>query len=165
MIHIASDKTKSSLTKVQPQDVQPNAVDLRVDKIFKIAGERFYISEEAKEHRGSQEMLTSREDEWYLQVGSYEVIFENIIDVAEGEAGFVITRSTLNRNGLYLTTGLYDSGYNGVMAAVLHVTTAPAVIKKGTRLGQFLLFNSETLSMYDGDYGLDKDHDKKYKKE
>ncbi len=162
MIHIGSKFTKSSLTNVQDGDVQPNAVDLRVDKIFDIKQERFYISDDKKQHRGSTEKLLSREGEWFLQPGAYEVIFENIIDVAEGEAGFVITRSSLNRNGLYLTTGLYDSGYNGVMAAVLHVTTAPAVIKKGTRLGQFLLFKSETLSMYDGDYGLNKEHDKKY---
>lgn len=162
MIHIGSKFTKSSLTNVQDGDVQPNAVDLRVDKIFDIKQERFYISNDKKQHRGSTEKLLSREGEWFLQPGAYEVIFENIIDVAEGEAGFVITRSSLNRNGLYLTTGLYDSGYNGVMAAVLHVTTAPAVIKKGTRLGQFLLFKSETLSMYDGDYGLNKEHDKKY---
>tara|TARA_Y100001973_G_C5193370_1_gene332484 strand:- start:1787 stop:2278 length:492 start_codon:yes stop_codon:yes gene_type:complete len=162
VIHIGSKFTKSSLTNVQDGDVQPNAVDLRVDKIFDIKQERFYISDDKKQHRGSTEKLLSREGEWFLQPGAYEVIFENIIDVAEGEAGFVITRSSLNRNGLYLTTGLYDSGYNGVMAAVLHVTTAPAVIKKGTRLGQFLLFKSETLSMYDGDYGLNKEHDKKY---
>jgi len=162
VIHIGSKFTKSSLTNVQDGDVQPNAVDLRVDKIFDIKQERFYISNDKKQHRGSTEKLLSREGEWFLQPGAYEVIFENIIDVAEGEAGFVITRSSLNRNGLYLTTGLYDSGYNGVMAAVLHVTTAPAVIKKGTRLGQFLLFKSETLSMYDGDYGLNKEHDKKY---
>ena len=162
MIHIGSKFTKSSLTNVQDGDVQPNAVDLRVDKIFDIKQERFYISDDKKQHRGSTEKMLSREGEWFLQPGAYEVIFENIIDVAEGEAGFVITRSSLNRNGLYLTTGLYDSGYNGVMAAVLHVTTSPAVIKKGTRLGQFLLFKSETLSMYDGDYGLDKEHDKKY---
>jgi deoxycytidine triphosphate deaminase len=95
----------------------------------------------------------------------YEVIFEGIVDIKEGEAGWVITRSTLNRNGLFLTSGLYDSGYTGVMAGCLHVTSGPARIKKGTRLGQFILFEAESLSSYDGDYGVGKEHDEKYNDE
>lgn len=54
------------------------------------------------------------------------------------------------------------SGYHGVMAGVLHVTSGPARIKKGTRVGQYLSFDSESLHMYDGDYGIGKEHDKKY---
>jgi deoxycytidine triphosphate deaminase len=87
---------------------------------------------------------------------------ENIISVGQGEAGWVITRSTLNRNGLFLTSGLYDSGYHGAMAGLLHVTIGQARIKKGTRIGQYLSFEAESLSMYDGDYGINKEHDKKY---
>jgi hypothetical protein len=51
------------------------------------------------------------------------------------------------------------------MAGALHVTSGPFKTKEGTRLGQFLLFEAESLSMYDGDYGLGKEHDKKYKQE
>jgi deoxycytidine triphosphate deaminase len=87
---------------------------------------------------------------------------KNIISVGQGEAGWVITRSTLNRNGLFLTSGLYDSGYHGAMAGMLHVTIGQARIKKGTRIGQYLSFEAESLSMYDGDYGINKEHDKKY---
>jgi deoxycytidine triphosphate deaminase len=90
------------------------------------------------------------------------VIMENIINVAEGEAGFVITRSTLNRNGVFITSGLYDSGYNGVMAGVMHINCGLMKIKPGTRIGQYLCFKAESLHKYDGDYGLNKDHDKKY---
>ena len=89
---------------------------------------------------------------------------ENIITVGEGEAGWVITRSTLNRNGVFITSGLYDSGYNGVMAGAMHISCGPMFIKRGTRVGQFLLFKSETLKLYDGDYGLNKEHDQKYTK-
>ena len=71
------------------------------------------------------------------------------------------TQSTLNRNGLFITSGLYDSGYHGVMAGALHVK-AFARIKKGTRVGQFLLFKSQSLKKYDGDYGIGKAHDQKY---
>jgi deoxycytidine triphosphate deaminase len=167
MLHISSKKTKSSLTNVKDVDVQPNAVDLRLDKVFAIKQVLFTIGEdengkETKLHRGSQEMHPDKDGFFYLNPGSYEVVMENIINVGEGEAGWVITRSTLNRNGIYITSGLYDSGYHGVMAGALHVRDAPAKIKKGTRVGQFLLFKSESLKKYDGDYGIGKTHDQKY---
>ena len=162
MIHVAGENSKTTLTNVQPQDVQPNAIDLRLGKVFKIMTHQpFTLSEEEKRHRGSVE-VTPDDDGWYtLLAGSYEVIMENVIHVGEGEAGWVITRSTLNRNGCYITSGLYDSGYHGVMAGVLHCT-GPVRIKKGTRIGQYLNFKSETLKMYDGSYGIGKEHDKKY---
>ena len=166
MIHIAAQDTQSTLTNVELTDIQPNAVDLRVEKIFRMdLNKTFVIGEvdgkETKQHRGSTELNPDDEGYWYLNPGSYEIIMENIIQVGPDEAGWVITRSTLNRNGLFITSGLYDSGYHGVMAGALHVT-APAKIKKGTRVGQFLLFPSQSLKKYDGDYGIGKAHDQKY---
>ena len=162
MIHIQSNETKSKLTNVQPGDSQANAVDLRVGKIFQIEPNVFTIDEEQKKHRGSVEMQVGIDGYYSLPIGSYEVIMENKITVAEGEAGWVITRSTLNRNGVFLTSGLYDSGYSGVMAGVMHVNIQEMRIKPGTRIGQYLNFDAQTLSMYDGDYGDNKEHDKKY---
>jgi len=162
MKHIASDKSLSFLSAVQDVDIQPNAVDLRLGKVFKIRNKMFLIDEEQKQHRGSTEVEVSPDGYYTLFPGSYEVIMENEIQVANGEAGWVITRSTLNRNGVFLTSGLYDSGYHGVMAGVMHVTVDVVKIKPGTRIGQYLNFESETLRLYKGDYGKGKEHDKKY---
>lgn len=162
MIHICDSRNKSSLTGVRPQDIQPNAVDLKLDKVLRIKNAEFMINEDMKQHRGSEEIQHDSEGYWTLEPGTYEIVMENIIKVGEDEAGWVITRSTLNRNGVFITSGLYDSGYHGVMAGAMHVTCGPMVIKRGTRVGQFLLFKSQSLSTYDGDYGLNKEHDKKY---
>ena len=162
MKHIQSPNSRSTLTNVEQKDIQPNAVDLRVDKIFHVSGKDFTISEEAKEHRGSEEIQPDMDGWFYFPIGLYEVVMQNIINVGKDEAGWVITRSTLNRNGLFLTSGLYDTGYNGVMAGMLHVNIGPARIKKGTRIGQYLNFEAESVKVYDGSYGLDKEHDKKY---
>ena len=162
MKHIMGPNSKSSLTEVQDGDVQPNAVDLRLARVYRINGSLFEVSNEHKKHRGSEEITPDQEGYYLLAPGSYEVVMENIINVGPNEAGWVITRSTLNRNGCFLTSGLYDSGYHGVMAGVLHVTIGPARIKQGTRIGQYLSFDSESLSSYDGDYGINKAHDKKY---
>lgn len=162
MIHIASDSANSSLSVIHSKDIQPNAVDVRVDKVFRIEPKEFKISESEKKHRGSVEILPDEQGYFNLVQGAYEIIMEGIVSIGEGEAGWIITRSTLNRNGLYITSGLYDSGYEGVMAGALHVSGGPAKIQQGTRVGQFLLFPSESLSSYDGDYGIGKSHDEKY---
>lgn len=162
MKHIMGKQSKSTLTHVHEGDVQPNAVDLRLAKVFAVKPDMFEISNDHKVHRGSNEILPDADGYFNLSRGDYEVVMENIIHVGEGEAGWVITRSTLNRNGLFLTSGLYDSGYHGTMAGMLHVTCGPARIKQGTRIGQYLSFNAESLHKYDGDYGIGKQHDQKY---
>lgn len=162
MKHIMGPNSRSTLTKVVEGDVQPNAVDLRLDKVFKINTNDFVVSNDYKKHRGTEEIQPNDIGDFVLAPGHYEVVMENIINVGENEAGWVITRSTLNRNGCFLTSGLYDSGYNGVMAGVLHVTIGMAVIRKGTRIGQYLSFDSEALHSYQGSYGLNSEHDKKY---
>lgn len=163
MKHILGPNSKSTLTNVEEGDSQPNACDLRLGKIFPIKKDVFEISNDHKKHRGTEPNLEPDADGYFtLEPGEYEVVMENVINVGNGEAGWVITRSTLNRNGLFLTSGLYDSGYSGCMAGVLHVTVGPAKIKQGTRIGQYLSFNAESLSMYNGDYGIGKEHDKKY---
>ena len=166
MIHISSQNSNSVLSKYTAEQVQPNAVDLKVDKIFTISSDEFAISEDFKTHRGSTELLPvttefTKEHYWNLQPGTYEIIMEGEVEIGHDEAGWVVTRSTLNRNGLVITAGLYDSGYKGVMAGALHVNVGPARIYKGTRVGQFLLFKAESLTQYDGDYGTGR-YDIKY---
>ncbi len=166
MIHLASTNSTSALSDYSTDQVQPNAMDLRVDKIFAIQYENvFEISEDGKVHRGSVEIKPDADGWWSLGTGTYEIIMEGEIDIADDEAGWVITRSTLNRNGIFLTSGLYDSGYKGVMAGAMHITgnqMTKTKIQKGTRVGQFLLFKAESLNLYDGDYGTGK-YDEVYK--
>ena len=155
-------RSRSQLTNVQQVDIQPNAVDLRLGKIFKLSQSLFKIDEKEKVHRGSYEVQPDGDGYYNLAEGHYEVIMQNMISVGQDEAGWVITRSTLNRNGIFLTSGLYDTGYDGVMAGVMHVTVGPMRIQRGTRIGQYISFNAESLHSYDGDYGKGKDHDQKY---
>ncbi len=161
MIHI-NGKALSKLSVSDVDSIQPNATDVRLDKVYKIKESLMLIDEETKIHRITTELHVDSDEYWLLDPGQYEVTMQGIVTMAEGEAGWVITRSTLIRNGIFLTTGLYDSGYSGRLISVLHVTAGPLKIKRGTRVGQFLLFNSESLHKYNGSYGIMSDHDKKY---
>lgn len=154
MVHLASDSSNTTITNLDEDMVAQNAIDIRIKSVRKILPTLFTIDETQKVHRESEELTTDGDGYWLLPVGSYEVVADHIITMGDDESGFVITRSTLNRNGVFVTTGNYDSGYKGSLAMCLHVTTGPMRIQKGTRIAQMLLWKAEALKQYDGDYGF-----------
>jgi deoxycytidine triphosphate deaminase len=164
MVNIGSNNSNSWLSQWVADQVQPNAVDIKIDKLFEMNSDNtFVIDETSKTHRGATEIQPDADGYFVLQPGkSYEFVAEGTVSIGEDEAGFVITRSTLNRNGVFITSGLYDSGYRGVMAGVIHNVGGVSKIAKGARIGQFLLWKAEAVSTYDGDYGVGKAHDTKY---
>ena len=157
MIHASSKHSNTYISGINEDCIQQNAVDLRIQSVRRILPTMFILDEERKVHRDTQEVPLGEDGYWELQPGSYEFTTEHIIHVGEDEAGFVITRSTLNRNGVFVTSGNYDSGYRGSQAGCLHVTSGPMKLKPGTRIAQMLLWKAEAIKQYDGDYGLDAD--------
>lgn len=161
--HIASHKSNSEITNCHPDmDVQPNAVDLRLDKVFKIHDSTFVLDETRKQHRNTAEIAPADDEYFHLEAGVYEISFANEVTVGDHEAGWVVPRSTLIRNGIFIVSGLYDSGYSGKMGACLHIHCGPAKIRKGARIGQYICVHAEELHKYDGDYGTGKVYDAKY---
>lgn len=154
---IASGSAETAITRIEQQDIQPNAVDIKVTDIFQsLPDSAFEISPGHKKHRETTRVLTG-EDEigvfWYLPEGIYDCLSDSEINVAEGEAAWLITRSTLNRNGLRVTSGLYDSGFAGKIGFSLSVQGGPAKIYRRSRLAQLIISDAETAHKYNGDYG------------
>ncbi|CAL9961629.1 hypothetical protein VPHD479_0062 [Vibrio phage D479] len=164
MINIATDSSKSTITNIVEDHIQPNAYDVRLAKVFTISDAPFVITEDMKEHRGGKEIIPGEDGFIRLPPGRYDVLFDHKVQIAEGEAGWLIQRSTLNRNACFVTSGLYDSGFNGYVAGCLHVTQGMMITKPGTRLAQFVLTEADTGHAYDGSYGLGKFDETKYDK-
>lgn len=158
LVHIATQNSSSSITELDDDCIQPNAIDLRLDRVWSMMG-IFLIDEERKIHRQKEEIEVDEEGYYNLKSGDYEISLKGIVKMGPDEAGYVITRSTLNRNGIFITSGLYDSGYEGSMAACLHVQGGMMRIKRDTRVAQFVVTKSQSVSSYDGDYGLGKEMD------
>lgn len=164
--HPIGKNTKSEITNVTEKQIQPNAVDIRLDRLFKINNEsEFIIDETQKTHRGSVEVPTVNGYYVLLPNTSYEFLSDSDIEIGENEASSIITRSTLNRNGLFITSGLYDTGFKGTVAGVIHNNSGLAKISKGCRVGQVLIWESESLHSYDGDYGTGKLDEELYNKQ
>lgn len=157
MKHLVNPTTKTKISHFQQGDVQPNAIDIRMDRVFQLDSGLFKLSDTEKVHRSRTEIFPDAEGFFYLKKDCcYQVIMEQSINVPAGEAGLMVIRSTLGRNGILMSSSLYDSGYAGPMEHMLHITTGDAMIKKGTRIAQYLCFDAETAHLYNGSYGFGK---------
>jgi len=139
--------------------VQPNAIDFTLDTLYGINESVFFIGESGKQMRGGTAMTPSTQwngsetsDYWRLEGGGvYDGMSDVYVDLPEGVAAMLIIRSTFNRNGLFLTSGLYDSGYKGHLGFALHNrSNGIAMIEPHTRVGQVIFVASDSAGMYAG---------------
>lgn len=154
MIHGLSKNTNSvfSFEKDDENRIQPNAFDFKISRVFRFKTDLFVLNEDdSKTHRQQEEVFPDENGFWTLTEGDYNVLTDTECKISEGEAGFVIQRSSLNRNGIFLTSGLYDSGFDNTVGCVMHVNGVFKV-QRGSRIGQFILTKAETLKLYNGSY-------------
>lgn len=146
--------------------VCPNAIDFTVDQMFTINNNNvFSISNEHKTMRGGDVMKALPIHEakhphamWELYKGSYDAMSQMYVNVPDGVACELIIRSSFSRNGLFLTSGLYDTGFSGHIGFVLHnmIGPAPAYIAVGTRIGQIKFVVAQNEGEYAGGYSHDQ---------
>ena len=90
---------------------------------------------------------------WVLQPHtSYDAMSSFYMDIPEGVAVDIIIRSTFNRNGVFITSGLYDTGYLGNMGFVIHNNSGYVFLAPNTRIGQIRFWESDSEGKYAGGY-------------
>lgn len=161
--HAASENSTTEIFNIGPDAIQPNGVDLRLKKVFKILPNVFEIdAENNKKHRGVEEILPDENGFWFLEPGEYEVTCMETVKVGQDEMGLIVTRSSINRNSCYLFSCVFDSGYSGECAMRFQVNVAPIKIQRGTRIAQYVTYTAESAHQYHGSYGFGTADDAKY---
>lgn len=155
---------KGWIKGVTPGQIQPNAIDFTIDKAFEIQPTVFMLYKDSKkQHRKSVELPLLEHPGLGLGVDnlmfgipgktSIDCMSEMFVELPAGVAAKLIIRSTLNRNGLFLTSGLYDSGFKGNIGCVLHnMSEGMAFIEKGSCIGQIEFYTSDSNELYKGGY-------------
>lgn len=88
---------------------------------------------------------------WHLSSKKvYDGMSDVYVNLPEGIAAQLIIRSTFNRNGIFLTSGLYDSGFKGHIGFAIHNNSGEAKIGFGTRIGQIIFVSSDSVGSYAG---------------
>lgn len=152
----------SQLNKDLPEDPhkQQNATDFTCDSVVRLIDHPSSpaIFKNKTIHGQTEKQLpTWRADYgangWYLNPGVYQAESNIWIEVPAGHAGWAVHRSSLNRNGVQVVSSLYDAGYRGPIGAIVYVHNPSGIfIETGARIGQFVLAEAETLSLYNGQY-------------
>jgi len=152
------------LKGISEEFIQPNAVDIPVNALYRISHDSpFYLLQDNKIHRQRKQVKVRKfsmatpvdlqdTDLWRLDPGTYDYVSDAYVEMPENTVGWIITRSTLNRNGVFVISGLYDSGFKGHLNGTIYVISGTTYIQPGSRVGQFLMAESDSEGLYAGGY-------------
>ena len=162
---------------IQDGQIQPNAIDFPVDSLYKINKTPFYLSNDKSKRVNrsltlmditsshdvghifqhlNPEIGRTRNSGWLLEPGcSYEGSSHIYVEVPEKMAAFLVVKSTLNKNGVFIISGLYDSGYKGHIGFTLHNPLGYSYIEEGSFVGQIVFVDSESVGLYAGSYNTE----------
>lgn len=160
-------------TEIAAEFIQPNAIDFTIDRVFTTNTAESGVFKVAdvvvdgvvktvKEFPKFFELQPAEDVDpkfdrvplWTLYPRqAFDFLSDFYVEVPEGVAALLIVRSTFNRAGVFVTSGLYDSGYKGNIGAALHNNgNTTAYVGKGTRVGQIIFVQSESVGSYAGGY-------------
>lgn len=95
-----------------------------------------------------------RHESIMLEPGAYLIEFNEKVDVTLHLMGQIFVRSSLFRSGALLSAGVMDSGYKGVVGAMLQVLNPHGLLLfRNARLAQMVFHHmSEPVEGYSGKY-------------
>lgn len=139
---------------LDPKAVQPNGVDLSVDKIYRHSSDSVgVLNDESYQKPEREEAPTVEPEPWkieseiesyYLKPGSYVVEYAEIVEIPENHIGVIYPRSRLMRCGGMLFSAVWDSGYRGKGEGGLWVGH-PMSVQTDMRIGQIVFYTTEEL--------------------
>lgn len=161
IINPSSIIEKSIITNVfnVEEQVQQNGIDITLKTISKLdesdtntllLDQRYHCARELVDIDGTINDVEF-DNAIILAPGIYDVEFNEQINIPNGMMAQIFTRSTVNRGGNFITAGLYDAGYKGVLGAILHINI-PLAIEKNVRLAQIVFSEAQAGKVYEGIY-------------
>jgi dUTP pyrophosphatase len=149
--------------ELDDKQIQPNGVDLTIDKILEYRGSAFMGDGEyskptrseaptvpVSELGGSSDVIFDSDEVYQLPPGGYVVVYdEEIIEIPDAHVGFVWPRSRFLRCSSHLTSAVWDTGYSGRGEGGL-ITTQPMFVEPEMRIGQMTFARADNFESYDG---------------
>ncbi len=106
--------------------------------------------------------LTIKEDVILYNGECKNVEFNEKFDMKDCFAIFNV-RSSFSRQGVFVSTGIYDPGFKGTGGCTIYNMAAGRIeLKKGERIGQMICFKADAASSYDGHYNKSNSIDSQY---
>lgn len=139
--------------------IQPNAIDFTMDNVMAINKEdsqtygisHVFITEDGKKMPKADFIPMSPDGDIRLEPNEvYDVMSDFFVKLPEGVCSLLFLRSTFSRCGVRLSSGLYDSGFEGNIGCSLvnHGITVSSKLR--TRVGQIAFVTSDSAGKYSG---------------
>ena len=133
------------------KQLQPNGFDLTLWSVERLLPSEIYIGED-KLINTKTENIDHEKEVFTLGSGIYKVGFYESINIPADLVGIIFQRSTLMRNGLFITPGVFDAGFRGKGYTLLHVYQNTK-IELGTRIAQMVFVRRNKCEhVYEGQY-------------
>ena len=148
---LSGEEIAKLFKNINPKQIQPSGLDLRVEDIQEIVGKGELLKENV--NLPKYESIPSPGGKWYLKPGVYIVRYVETIVIPTNAAGIVLPRSSLLRMGANIYTALWDPGYKGKGISLLKVFNPRGiVIERDARIAQLILIKAKTSGKYSGKY-------------
>ncbi|KAK3349505.1 dUTPase-like protein [Lasiosphaeria hispida] len=139
------------------RQVQPCGVDLSLRRVLRFSPSsmpKLDFDNARRERPGTVEIPFAGAESVVLEPGAYVVEFNEMVEMPRDCMGQIFARSSLWRSGAFLTAGVVDAGYGGVLGALLDVRhSAGLELFRNAKLGQIVLHQMEgEVEGYNGVY-------------
>lgn len=140
----------------QAECIQPNGIDITLDHVYRFNTTSYLILTKNKRQMRDvipvDPQMLDGEEVFHIS-GNMDFMSDFYVKIPEGIVAELIVRSTLNRNDIFVTSGLWDQGFIGNAAGVIRNSGPTAYIAPGTRIAQLKFIRAESNgSLYDGSY-------------
>jgi len=143
---------------INDQQLQPNGIDLRLKIAWKVPIHtpfKLYKDRTCHLNRYRAEGSLHKDIPVIImeRMMCYNVESFEFVSIPENVAAYVIGRSSLNRNGVFCRSTLYDSGFKDYVGAAVY-PFVPCHLHYGARFAQIIFMEAQSAKMYDGQYQL-----------
>lgn len=138
----------------QEEQIQQNWIDLTIDTIFKLREwDQNILTLDERSHCKRDQIDLEWYQDWIMKLDkwTYDVEFNENVNIPNWMCALVIARSTVNRGWNFITTWLYDAGFNNKVWGILHINI-PLVIQKNIRLAQIIFYEAQEWNLYNWIY-------------
>jgi len=136
--------------------IQPNGVDLRVDRIQRLTSPGLLgAAPNLREPAAREDVQPDADGWWDLHQGSYVIGYAEKVNLPPDLMAFARPRSTLLRSGVAIHTAVWDAGYSGRGEGLLSVLNPKGYrLQRGAAVLQlvFLRLGAATADGYKGKY-------------
>jgi len=136
--------------------VQPNGIDLRVDRVQRLTSPGLLgEADNVREPAAREDVQADKDGWWDLHRGAYVITYQEKVNLPTDIMAMARPRSTLLRSGVAIHAAVWDAGYSGRGEGLLSVLNARGYrLQRGARVLQLVFFRlaAPTAEGYRGRY-------------